>query len=169
MMLIIKDCRVLDLEKPATRIQLRNAPARRRFMAAYRTAAAVLAALACLIPQHTPLSAQTNVQSGANDALDRLQWRELGPAVMGGRIDDFAVVEKNPDVIYAATASGGIWRTTDGGITWQPIFEHVGPMSIGAIAVSLQDPSIVWAARQRAPEGREHSAHRCSVTLTGRT
>jgi hypothetical protein len=105
MMLIIKDCRVLDLEKPATRIQFRNAPARRRFMAAYRTAAAVLAALACLIPPHTPLSAQTNVQSGANDALDRLQWRELGPAVMGGRIDDFAVVEKNPDVIYAATAT----------------------------------------------------------------
>ena len=109
-----------------------------------RTVAAVLAALACLLPRSASLGAQSNVQPGSEDALDQLQWRELGPAVMGGRIDDFAVVEKNPDVIYVGTASGGVWRTTDGGITWKPIFEHVGPMSIGAIAVSQQDPSIVW-------------------------
>jgi photosystem II stability/assembly factor-like uncharacterized protein len=92
-----------------------------------------------------PLRAQAPARASADDPLEHLQWRELGPAVMGGRVDDFAVVEKNPDIIYVATASGGIWRTVDGAITWKPIFEHVGPMSIGAIAVSQSDPSIVWA------------------------
>jgi photosystem II stability/assembly factor-like uncharacterized protein len=91
------------------------------------------------------LRAQAPARATGNDPLEHLQWRELGPAVMGGRIDDLAVVEKNPDVIYVATASGGVWRTTDGAITWKPIFERVGPMSIGAIAVSQSDPSIVWA------------------------
>ena len=92
-----------------------------------------------------PVGAQAPGRPVAEDSLEHLQWRELGPAVIGGRIDDLAVVEKNPDVIYVATASGGVWRTTDGAITWTPIFEHVGPMSIGAIAVSQSDPSIVWA------------------------
>ena len=92
-----------------------------------------------------PVGAQAPGRPVADDPLEHLQWRELGPAVIGGRIDDLAVVEKNPDVIYVATASGGVWRTTDGAITWKPIFEHVGPMSIGAIAVSQSDPSIVWA------------------------
>ena len=92
-----------------------------------------------------PMGAQAPGRPVADDSLEHLQWRELGPAVIGGRIDDLAVVEKNPDVIYVATASGGVWRTTDGAITWKPIFEHVGPMSIGAVAVSQSDPSIVWA------------------------
>src|SRR4029078_12318086 len=92
-----------------------------------------------------PMGAQSPARPVADDPLEHLQWRELGPAVMGGRIDDFAVLEKNPDVIYVATASGGMWRTTDGAITWKPIFEHVGPMSIGAVAVSQSAPSIVWA------------------------
>jgi photosystem II stability/assembly factor-like uncharacterized protein len=88
---------------------------------------------------------RTESLAADDDPLGPLQWRELGPAVMGGRVDDIAVVEKNPDVVFVATASGGIWRTTDGAITWKPVFEHVGPMSIGAVAVSQTDPSLVWA------------------------
>jgi photosystem II stability/assembly factor-like uncharacterized protein len=100
--------------------------------------------------QHpSPLVAQ-GTRPTADDPIAHLQWRELGPAVMGGRIDDLSVVEKNPDTIYVATASGGIWRTTDNGISWKPIFEHVGPMSIGAIAVAQSDPSIVWAGTGEA-------------------
>jgi photosystem II stability/assembly factor-like uncharacterized protein len=63
---------------------------------------------------------------------------------VGGRVDDFAVVDSNPDIMYVGTASGGAWKTFDGGLVWKPIFEHMGPMSIGAIAVSQSDPSIVW-------------------------
>ena len=90
-------------------------------------------------------SSGTTEPAADDDPLAHLQWRELGPAVMGGRVDDIAVVEKDPDTIYVATASGGVWRTTDGAIRWKPIFEHVGPMSIGAIAVSQSEPSTVWA------------------------
>jgi len=96
------------------------------------------------------VGAQNPPRPPVDEALAHLKWREIGPAVVGGRIDDFAVVERNPDIVYVATASGGIWRTNDGGITWKPIFEHVGPMSIGAIAVSQQDPSIVWAGTGEA-------------------
>jgi hypothetical protein len=49
--------------------------------------------------------------------LDGLEWRCIGPAIMGGRIDDFAVVEDNTDIIYAATASGGLWKTVNNGVT----------------------------------------------------
>jgi hypothetical protein len=50
--------------------------------------------------------------------LDQLEWRNIGPANMGGRIDDFAVVESDPRIIYAGTASAGVWKTTNNGITW---------------------------------------------------
>jgi photosystem II stability/assembly factor-like uncharacterized protein len=89
--------------------------------------------------------------------VGQLKFREIGPAVVGGRIDDFAVVDANPDVIYAATASGGIWKTSDGAITWKPIFEHVGAMSIGAIAVAPSNPSIVWAGTGE-PNNRQSSS-----------
>src|SRR5579875_3563649 len=82
--------------------------------------------------------------AGGSDMLGALHWRELGPAVVGGRIDDFAVVENNPDIVYVATASGGVWKSVDGTLTWRPIFEHNGSMSIGAIAVAPSDSSVVW-------------------------
>ena len=55
-----------------------------------------------------------------------IKFREIGPATMGGRIDDFAVVESNPDIIYVATASGGIFKTRNGGTTWEPVFDDQG-------------------------------------------
>ncbi len=108
----------------------------------------VIVVLLASVPATPLISAQGS--GPASDLLDHLKWRELGPAVMGGRVDDFAVVERNPGVIYVATAAGGIWRTTDGAITWTPIFEHIGPMSIGAIAVAQSDPTIVWAGTGEA-------------------
>lgn len=85
-----------------------------------------------------------------SDMLAALHWRELGPAVVGGRIDDFAVVENNPDIVYVATASGGVWKSVDGTLTWRPIFEHNGAMSIGAIAVAPSDASVVWVGTGEA-------------------
>src|SRR5579871_2183483 len=103
------------------------------------------------------LAAAMTAQDGTATILSHLRFRELGPAVVGGRIDDFAVVESNPDTIYTATASGGIWKTVDGGITWKPIFESVGAMSIGAIAVAPSNPSIVWAGTGE-PNNRQSSS-----------
>jgi photosystem II stability/assembly factor-like uncharacterized protein len=84
------------------------------------------------------------------DAWKNLEFRNIGPAVMGGRIDDFAVVESDPDTVYAATASGGIWKTTNGGTTWTPIFEHETTSSIGAIAVAQSSPDTIWVGTGEA-------------------
>jgi photosystem II stability/assembly factor-like uncharacterized protein len=77
-------------------------------------------------------------------ALKPLKFREIGPATMGGRIDDVAVVESDPDIVYVATAAGGVMKTTNGGTTWEPVFDNETSSTIGAIAVAPSDPSIVW-------------------------
>jgi photosystem II stability/assembly factor-like uncharacterized protein len=77
-------------------------------------------------------------------ALDNLSWRSIGPAIMGGRIDDFAVVESDPNVVYAGTASGGIFKTTNAGTTWTPIFDNEAVSTIGDLALAPSDPSILW-------------------------
>lgn len=89
--------------------------------------------------------------------LKNLQWRCIGPAIMGGRIDDIAVVESQPWIIYVATASGGLWKTTNNGVTWQPIFDNENTSSIGAVAVSPSDPSIVWVGTGE-PNNRQSSS-----------
>jgi len=82
--------------------------------------------------------------------LKPLKFREIGPAVMGGRIDDVAVVESNPDIVYVATASGGVMKTVNGGTTWEPVFDDQVTSSIGAIAIAPSDPSIVWVGTGEA-------------------
>ncbi|MGH9821952.1 MAG: WD40/YVTN/BNR-like repeat-containing protein, partial [Blastocatellia bacterium] len=80
----------------------------------------------------------------------KLPWRSIGPAIMGGRIDDFAVVESNPSTIYVGAATGGIWKTTNNGTTWQPIFDNEGTGSIGDIAIAPSNPNIVWVGSGEA-------------------
>src|SRR2546430_4493320 len=77
-------------------------------------------------------------QPNPTDKFKNLEFREIGPATMGGRIDDFAVVESNPNIVYVGTASGGVWKTTNNGTTWEPIFdkESVSTIGDGAIAMS---------------------------------
>jgi len=83
-------------------------------------------------------------------ALNPLKFREIGPATMGGRIDDIAVVESDPDIVYVATASGGVMKTENGGTTWQPVFDDQQTSTIGAIAVAPSDPSIIWVGTGEA-------------------
>ena len=83
-------------------------------------------------------------------ALANLKFREIGPAAMGGRIDDFAVLESNPSTVYVGTASGGIWKTVNAGTTWTPIFAKEAVSSIGDIAIAPSDPMIVWAGTGEA-------------------
>jgi photosystem II stability/assembly factor-like uncharacterized protein len=99
--------------------------------------------------------------SSATDALaaaiQNLQWREIGPAIMGGRIDDFAVVESDPDIVYIGVASGGVWKTTNGGTTWEPIFDRQSVSSIGDVTLAPSDPSIVWVGTGE-PNNRQSSS-----------
>ena len=93
----------------------------------------------------------------ANDKFKGLEFRELGPAVMGGRIDDFAVVESNTNIVFVGVASGGVWKTTNNGTTWEPVFDKEGVSTIGDIAIAPSDPSIVWVGTGE-PNNRQSSS-----------
>ncbi|HTA67850.1 MAG TPA: hypothetical protein VK776_06215, partial [Bryobacteraceae bacterium] len=77
-------------------------------------------------------------------ALKNLKFREIGPAIMGGRVDDFAVVESDPRIIYVGSAAGGVFKTVNAGASWTPIFDDQPNSTIGDIALAPSDPSIVW-------------------------
>jgi hypothetical protein len=70
--------------------------------------------------------------------------RAIGPAGMSGRITAIDAVVSNPDIIYAGAASGGVWKSTSGGVAWEPIFDKESTLSIGAIAIQQDNPSVVW-------------------------
>lgn len=76
--------------------------------------------------------------------LDVFRARAIGPANMGGRVVDVAVVESRPATMYVATASGGLWKTVNRGTTWQPIFDDRETVSIGDVALAPSNPEIVW-------------------------
>ncbi|MGI8783576.1 MAG: VPS10 domain-containing protein [Acidobacteriota bacterium] len=77
--------------------------------------------------------------------LERLEWRSIGPANMGGRTADVEGVPGNPNLVYVATASGGLWKTANGGVTWKPIFERQNTISLGDIALDPSSPNVIWA------------------------
>ncbi len=77
--------------------------------------------------------------------FEGLRFRNIGPAAMGGRIDDFAVLESNPAVFYVAAATGGLWKTTNNGTTWEVLFsEQDDVVSIGDVAIAPTDANVVW-------------------------
>lgn len=77
-------------------------------------------------------------------SLDGIKLRLIGPAVFGGRISDLAVNPKNKSEFYVSFASGGVWKTTNAGITFEPIFDSQGSFSIGCIAIDPSNPHIIW-------------------------
>jgi photosystem II stability/assembly factor-like uncharacterized protein len=78
------------------------------------------------------------------DIFKNLEFRNLGPAVGGGRVAAVAGIPGNPNVYYVGAAGGGVFKTENGGNTWKAIFEHEGTASIGAMTLAPSDPSIVW-------------------------
>lgn len=87
-----------------------------------------------------------------------MTWRQIGPACFGGRIDDIEAVVDNPKIIFVATASGGIFKTENNGITWRAVFDEEGTsLSIGDICIAPSDPSIIWAGTGE-PNGRQSSS-----------
>jgi S1-C subfamily serine protease/photosystem II stability/assembly factor-like uncharacterized protein len=78
------------------------------------------------------------------DWIKTVPWRSIGPANMGGRITDLAVYEADPSTFWVATASGGLLKTTNNGVTFEHQFDREATVSIGAVAVAQTDPNLVW-------------------------
>jgi photosystem II stability/assembly factor-like uncharacterized protein len=105
--------------------------------------------LVCLLLAAAPLAAQKKAAAPPPiPALDTLvyrslKFRALGPAVMGGRMSAFAA-RPGSSTIFAATGTGGLFKTTNNGISWSAVFEGEAVASIGSVALSATDTSLVW-------------------------
>lgn len=101
--------------------------------------------------------ARPPVHASTDPLLRSFRWRSIGPAGQGGRVDDIAVVESDPSIFYVGYATGGLWKTENAGTTLEPIFEAYGSASIGAVAVSQDDPDLIWVGTGEA-NGRNSSS-----------
>jgi photosystem II stability/assembly factor-like uncharacterized protein len=99
--------------------------------------------------QDTP-PAPRPINESDDPLLKRFVWRSIGPAVMGGRIDDIAVDESNPSVMYVGYATGGIWKTVNNGTTWTPIFDEYPVSSIGDLELAPSNPNIIYVGTGEA-------------------
>jgi len=100
------------------------------------------------------VSAQTLEREAIAEAVARLELRNIGPAVMGGRIADIALHPGDLSTWYVAAGSGGLWKTTNSGITWQPVFDEQRSYSIGAVAIDPTSPNIIWVGTGENVSGR---------------
>ncbi len=87
----------------------------------------------------TPVQAQIDPE-----LLAGMSARSIGPAGMSGRIAVVTAVETNPDIIYVGAATGGVWKSTNGGLNFEPLFDDQPVAAIGAIAINQSSPDIVW-------------------------
>lgn len=83
-----------------------------------------------------------------------LKFREIGPSVMGGRISDIAVNPDDKNIWYVAAGSGNLWKSTNRGLTWVPIFDNQSSYSIGTVAIDPNNPSVIWVGSGENVSGR---------------
>src|SRR5688572_13613040 len=124
-----------------------------RFRSAVRGRAAALLflTLTCGIEAGVRLGVEAAAGAPANEKivvdealLGGLRWRAIGPAVVGGRVSDVAGVPGNPNILYVAFASAGLWKSLDGGISFESMFESGNTLSLGAVAVAPDNPSVIY-------------------------
>lgn len=86
----------------------------------------------------------SSVDSAFSSFIGKIPYRMIGPATTSGRIVDIAVNPSNSDEFYVAAAYGGVWKTTNHGTTFSPIFEKQGTQSIGCLKIDSKNPNIIW-------------------------
>ncbi|MGA2533259.1 MAG: glycosyl hydrolase [Candidatus Aminicenantales bacterium] len=89
-----------------------------------------------------------------SEALAGLEFRNIGPALMSGRISDIAIHPKNRNVWYVCAGSGGVWKTENAGTSWAPIFDSQPSYSIGCVTLDPSNPEIVWVGTGENVSGR---------------
>ena len=85
-----------------------------------------------------------NAQDFSTTWLKEVAPRNIGPGGMSGRITSLDVVVSNPNIMYVGTASGGLWKSTSGGVTWNPIFNDQVTASVGSVAIQQSNPDVIW-------------------------
>jgi photosystem II stability/assembly factor-like uncharacterized protein len=110
----------------------------------------------------TLAAAPTAAQSPVDLALQGLKPREIGPAIMGGRVDDVEGLESDPSTLFVGLATGGLWRTTNHGQTWTPLFDDQPCTTIGDVAVFQANPNLIWVGTGE-PQNRQSSTWGCGV------
>src|SRR5215469_71353 len=112
----------------------------------YRLASVFLiATVSCLAQGRgggTPAGPPPNAST--DPLLRGFEFRSIGPATMMGRVDDIEGSEKDPMIVYLGFATGGLWKSSDGGNHWKALFENQPNASIGAIGIAPLDPNIVY-------------------------
>ena len=108
----------------------------------------LLALLTAPLPAQQPLAPLVNQSD--DPTLRAFAWRQIGPYGQGGRVDDIAVHPENPHIYFAGFATGGLWKTTNNGTTFRPVFDRYGTHSVGAVAISPANPEIVWVGTGEA-------------------
>jgi len=121
--------------------RLHRTTLRRRFRVEQRLAGCIFAAALLAITGSVFAASPDGL--GEED-LAALEWREIGSAAPSGRIARFAVHPDDTRIIYAASASGGLWKTVNAGTTWNPVFEHQSTVSMGDVALTPGNPDILW-------------------------
>lgn len=96
------------------------------------------------------------------EILKSMNIRNIGPAGMSGRINAIDVDLSNPEIIYAGAASGGVWKSTNGGINWSPIFDKESCQAIGAIAINQRNTSEIWVG---TGEGNPRNSHNSGLGI----
>ena len=85
-----------------------------------------------------------NAQDFSTSWLKEAAPRNIGPGGMSGRITSIDVVISNPNIMFVGTASGGLWKSSSGGVTWSPIFNDQVTASIGSVAIQQSNPDVIW-------------------------
>ncbi len=96
-------------------------------------------------------TSSAGAQQSVGHAWPDSAWRQIGPASFGGRVDDIEAVPSDPRIIFVGTASGGVFRTRNNGVTWDAVFDEASTaLSIGDIAIAPSDPNVVWVGTGEA-------------------
>lgn len=109
-----------------------------------RLSRATTALIFCLLPASVHGQSGPPSPDSLATLLSPLSWRSIGPAEAGGRTTDVAGIPGDPSTAYFGTATAGVWKTEDGGITFRSIFESAGTQSIGSLAIAPSDPNVIY-------------------------
>ena len=128
-----------------------------RILKAFLAGTAVIGLASGALAQKDERSTQASAADQpalSSGTFEAFELRNIGPALMSGRIADIAIVPNDPATWYVAVGSGGVWKTENAGTTWTPLFDGQGAYSIGSIGLDPSDPNRVWIGTGENGGGR---------------